>query len=100
MNRWGVSVLKKQDMNIVSHVMTTIEAVYEILTAWANVFKTSMSIIFRPDILPGVRLTVEGTGTTYYVSGCTHSWDVNGGGSTSLTLSSPVTTSTHEIGIN
>ena len=100
MNRWGVSVLKKQDMNIVSHVMTTIEAVYEILTAWANVFKTSMSIIFRPDILPGVRLTVEGTGTTYYVSGCTHSWDVNGGGSTSLTLSSPVTSSTHEIGIN
>ena len=100
MNRWGVSVLKKQDMNIVSHVMTTIEAVYEMLTAWANVFKTSMSIIFRPDILPGVRLTVEGTGTTYYVSGCSHSWDVNGGGTTSLTLSSPVTTSTHEIGIN
>ena len=100
MNRWGVSVLKKQDMNIVSHVMTTIEAVYELLTSWANVFKTSMSIIFRPDILPGVRLTVEGTNTTYYVSGCSHSWDASGGGTTSLTLSSPVTTTTHEIGIN
>ena len=87
MNRWGVSVDKETDDNIVSHVMTTIEALYMLCKSWASVSECTVQLAFRPDIYPGLRLKFPSiNGLTAFVDSCTQTWDAQNGGSTTVHL--------------
>lgn len=87
MNKWGVSVLKQEDPNIVSHVMTSIEAIYIMCKSWASVFTTSIQLAFRPDLYQGLRLKLPSVNNlTGLIDSCTQSWDAQNGGSTSIHL--------------
>lgn len=87
MNKWGVSVLKQTDDNIVSHVMTTIEALYMLCKSWASVSECTVQLAFRPDIYPGLRLKFPSiNGLTAFVDSCTQTWDAQNGGSTTVHL--------------
>lgn len=90
MNRWGVSVQKEQQPEIVSHTLTTLYALNRFLKYWANVFQTTVRTVFRPDILPGCRIHVTSANVTCYVQAVSHSWSSEQGGSSSLTLTTPV----------
>lgn len=90
MNRWGVSVQKEQQPEIVSHTLTTLYALNRFLKYWANVFQTTVRTVFRPDILPGCRIHVASANVTCYVQSVSHSWSSEQGGSSSLTLTTPV----------
>ena len=90
MNRWGVSVQKEQQPEIVSHTLTTLYALNRFLKYWANVFQTTVRTVFRPDILPGCRIHVTSANVTCYVQSVAHSWSSEQGGSSSLTLTTPV----------
>ena len=87
MNRWGVSVMKQSDDNIVSHVMTSIEALYMLCKSWASVSECTVQLAFRPDIYPGLRLKFPSiNGLTAFVDSCTQTWDAQNGGSTTVHL--------------
>lgn len=90
MNRWGVSVQRENQPEIVSHTLTTLYALNRFLKYWANVFQTSVRTVFRPDILPGCRVHVSSANVTCYVQSVTHSWNSEQGGASSLTLTTPV----------
>lgn len=85
MNKWGVSVIKPQASFLVSHVMTTIFSVYSLCKAWAKVFNTKLTLDFRPDIFPGMRLKIPALDNmTVFVNSVTHSWNSTTGGSTTV----------------
>ena len=84
MNRLGVSVLKKTDPNIVSHVMTTIAAVKMLLDAWAGCFVSHIELAFRPDLFPGLRLEIPNANAIVFIKSCTHSWSSTAGGKTTI----------------
>ena len=85
MNKWGVSVIKPQASFLVSHVMTTIFSVYSLCKAWAKVFNTKLTLDFRPDIFPGMRLEIPALDNmTVFVNSVTHSWNSTTGGSTTV----------------
>ena len=84
MNRWGVSVLKQTDTNIVSHVLTTIEALKMLIDAWANVFTAQIQLAFRPDLFPGLRLKLNSAGIIVFCKEVTQNWSSTAGGSTTV----------------
>lgn len=90
MNRWGVSVKQEHDNYIQDSRLTAISALYRFLRYWANCFKSMMQITFRPEILPGLRLHFADAGVTLYVEQVTHSWSATEGGTTTVTVNSPV----------
>ena len=84
MNRWGVSVLKQNDPNIVSHTLTTIEALKMIIDAWANVFTAKIQLAYRPDLFPGLRLKLNSAGIIVFCKEVTQTWSSTAGGSTTV----------------
>ena len=84
MDRWGVSVLKQNDPNIVSHTLTTIEALKLIIDAWANVFTASVQLAYRPDLFPGLRLKLNSAGIVVFCKEVTQKWTSTTGGSTTV----------------
>lgn len=91
MNSWGVHVATLNDDYITDPTMTTIAALTKFLDMWAACFVTSMSIAFRPEIMPGHRVHFPDAKCTMYVDSVTHSWSATSGGSTVLGLKCPVT---------
>lgn len=90
LQKWGVHVKVENDEYIIDHTMTSISALYRFLRYWSNVFKTPISITFRPEIMPGHRLYIESAGVTVFVESVTHSWSATNGGSTSVSVVAPV----------
>ena len=90
MQRFGVSVKTETDAYIIDHTMTSISALYRFLRYWANAFKTTVKIGFRPEIMPGHRLYIECANTTVFVETITHSWSATNGGSTDVSVVAPV----------
>ena len=85
LDKWGIAVDKPTAMYIISHVMTTIEALYLMCKAWANVYKTTLQLAFRPDIMPGMRLKIPALDNVeVFVDSVTHSWSASSGGSTTV----------------
>lgn len=90
MQRFGVSVKVENDSYIVDHTMTSISALYRFLRYWANTFKTTVKIGFRPELMPGHRLYIECADTTLFIETVTHSWSATNGGSTDVSVVAPV----------
>lgn len=91
MQKWGVNVRCEQDNYITDKTLTTISALTRFLKYWANCFHTSMSLAFRPEIMPGHRLHFPDAHCTLFVQTVTHSWTATSGGSTSVSVVAPVT---------
>lgn len=98
MQRWGVNVVTKTDQYISNSTMTTISALTQFLKYWANCYKTSMSLAFRPEIMPGHRLHFPDAHVKLFVESVTHSWSATDGGSTTVSVVAPVTDS-GQVGI-
>ena len=91
MKRWGISVRREDNQYIQDSTLTTIYALYQFLKYWANCFKSNVNITFRPEIIPGCRVRFPwAENISMFVEACTHSWSATDGGSTSLTLTSPM----------
>ena len=91
MRQWGISVRREDNEYIQDHTLTTIYALYQFLKYWANCFKSRIDITFRPEIIPGCRVRFPwAENISLFVEECTHSWSATSGGSTSLTLTSPM----------
>lgn len=91
MKRWGISVRREDNQYIQDSTLTTIYALYQFLKYWANCFKSNVNITFRPEIIPGCRVRFPwADNISMFVEACTHSWSATDGGSTSLTLTSPM----------
>lgn len=91
MKQWGISVRREDNEYIQDHTLTTIYALYQFLKYWANCFKSRIDITFRPEIIPGCRVRFPwAENISLFVEECTHSWSAASGGSTSLTLTSPM----------
>lgn len=99
MQRWGVSVKNEENDLIVDHTLTSLYAIFQFLKYWANCFTSSLSITFKPEIIPGLRVRIPDAGVTMFVKSCTHSWDATSGGRTSITTVCPVNDS-GEIGVS
>lgn len=91
MQRWGVSVKRESDEYIQNAQLTAISALYRFLQYWANCFTSTMQLTFRPEIMPGLRLHFADAGVTLYVKSVQHSWNATSGGTTNVTVVSPVT---------
>lgn len=91
MQRWGVSVKRESDEYIQNAQLTAISALYRFLQYWANCFTSTMQLTFRPEIMPGLRLHFADAGMTLYVKSVQHSWNATSGGTTNVTVVSPVT---------
>ena len=91
MQRWGVSVKRESDEYIQNAQLTAISALYRFLQYWANCFTSTMQLTFRPEIMPGLRLYFADAGVTLYVKSVQHSWNATSGGTTNVTVVSPVT---------
>lgn len=91
MRRWGVSVKRESDEYIQNAQLTAISALYRFLQYWANCFTSTMQLTFRPEIMPGLRLHFADAGVTLYVKSVQHSWNATSGGTTNVTVVSPVT---------
>lgn len=99
MQRWGVSVRTESNEYIIDHQLTSVYALYQFLKFWANCFKTSVRITFRPEIVPGLRLLFRDADQTVFVESVTHSWNPTTGGSTSVVTTSPKTWSSGKWGV-
>lgn len=92
MQRWGISVKTEHNEYIQDPRLTSLYALYQFLKYWANCFKTSVQITFRPEVIPGIRLLFPSAGNvSLYVSSVTHTWSASNGGRTSVTVNSPYT---------
>ena len=99
MQRWGVSVRTENNEYVIDHQLTAVYALYQFLKYWANCFKTSVRITFRPEIVPGLRLLFRDADQTVFVEQVTHSWNSRTGGSTSVVTTSPMTWSDGKYGV-
>lgn len=99
MQRWGVSVRTENNEYIIDYELTSVYALYQFLKYWANCFKTSVRITFRPEIVPGLRLLFRDADQTVFVEQVTHSWNSQTGGSTSVVTTSPMTWSDGKYGV-
>jgi hypothetical protein len=98
MKRFGVNVYKETDNYIIDSTMTATKALMIFMEQWAKCFSNTLKLTFRPEILPGIRLSIEGADVTVFVQSVTHSWSADSGGTTSVTVSSPVKNSSGKIG--
>lgn len=93
LQKWGVSVKNEENDLIVDHTLTALYALFQFLKFWANCFTSSLSITFKPEIIPGLRVRIPDAGTTLFVKSVTHSWDASSGGRTTISTVCPVTDS-------
>jgi hypothetical protein len=99
LQRFGVSVYDTTDNYIIDSTMTAVKALLIFMERWAACFSNTLKITFRPEILPGIRLRLEGAGVTVFVESVTHSWSATNGGATNVQISSPVETNTGKVGL-
>lgn len=99
LQKWGVSVKNESNDQIINSTMTSLYALFNFLKFWANCFTSTISITFKPEIMPGLRVRIPDAGTTYFVKAVTHSWSPTTGGRTSMTTVCPVSDN-GQIGVN
>jgi hypothetical protein len=89
MKRFGVRPLKVPVAMAGAESLEFLLACQYFMEKWAQQYETSCSFTFLPELFPGMRVILAGHDLQVYVSEVTHTFDWEGGFSTSAVIMAP-----------
>lgn len=94
LNRYGPRPLVNDAPDLSSHLLIWMVSWKKFTELWAQQYTATASMTFLPEIMPGMLVEFGSTAgevglLTMYVDGCTHSFNMSSGFTTSASLSAP-----------
>lgn len=89
LQRYGARPNKFEVPMVYSTMFESLLAYQQFLLGWARQFKTNFSFTFMPELFPGGKVALPEHGFQMYIESVTHTWDLEGGFTTTCELTAP-----------